>query len=90
MKIKLIFAWYDLWIGAFWDGVKRHLYIFPVQCVGVRIHIPPMHDVCPDCGYMATLQDGGERGTRYECIECNYCGPWLPGTSLPTVDSRRG
>lgn len=35
--IRLIFAWYDLWIGAFWDRNKRRLYIFPVPCIGVVI-----------------------------------------------------
>lgn len=35
VKIKLIFAWYDLWIGAFWDQKKRCLYIFPIPMFGV-------------------------------------------------------
>lgn len=30
MTIKPIFAWYDIWIGTFWDQAKRRLYIFPV------------------------------------------------------------
>lgn len=37
MKIEFIFAWYDLWIGAFWDQHKRCLYIFPVPCFGIKI-----------------------------------------------------
>jgi len=37
MRIKPIFAWYDLWIGAFWDGKKRRLYLFPVPCFGLVI-----------------------------------------------------
>ena len=36
-KVKLIFAWYDLWVGALWDAGKRHLYILPVPCLGVVI-----------------------------------------------------
>jgi hypothetical protein len=35
--IKPIFAWYDLWVGAFWDAAKRRLYIFPVPMFGVVI-----------------------------------------------------
>jgi len=37
MTIKPIFAWYDLWVGAFWDRAKRKLYILPLPCVGVVI-----------------------------------------------------
>jgi hypothetical protein len=37
MSVKLIFAWYDFWIGVFWDRQKRRLYIFPVPCLGVVI-----------------------------------------------------
>lgn len=37
VKIKLIFAWYDLWIGIFWDKNKKHLYIFPIPIVGIKI-----------------------------------------------------
>jgi hypothetical protein len=37
MKIRPLFAWYDLWVGAFWDAGKRRLYILPLPCVGVVI-----------------------------------------------------
>ncbi len=37
MSIKPIFAWYDLWIGAFWDGKNRRLYILPIPCFGIVI-----------------------------------------------------
>ena len=36
-RIRLMFAWYDMWIGAFYDRPRRRLYIFPVPCFGVRI-----------------------------------------------------
>lgn len=35
MTVTLIFAWYDLWVGAFWDSKKRWLYILPLPCVGI-------------------------------------------------------
>lgn len=41
MKFKFIFAWYDLWIGAFWDRKSRQLYIFPFPMFGVLVSFPP-------------------------------------------------
>nr|WP_294897794.1 hypothetical protein [uncultured Pedobacter sp.] len=35
MRIQLLFAWYDLWIGAFWDAKKKWLYILPLPCIGI-------------------------------------------------------
>ena len=37
MRIKPIFAWYDLWIGAFYDRAKRRLYVFPIPCLGFYV-----------------------------------------------------
>jgi len=37
MRIRPIFAWFDLWIGAYWNRGRRRLYIFPVPCFGFYI-----------------------------------------------------
>lgn len=34
MRVRPIFAWYDMWIGAFWDRQKRRLYVLPLPCLG--------------------------------------------------------
>ena len=36
-RIRPIFAWYDLWVGAFWDRRQRKLYVLPLPWVGVVI-----------------------------------------------------
>jgi hypothetical protein len=36
-RTSLVLAWFDLWVGAYWDRDARRLYLFPVPCVGLRI-----------------------------------------------------
>ena len=43
MKVRPIFAWYDPWVGAFWDRTKRRLYILPLPCIGIVIHFNPQN-----------------------------------------------
>ncbi len=48
MKIQLLFAWYDFWIGAFYDKKKNWLYILPFPMIGIIIKFPEKKIIC-DC-----------------------------------------
>lgn len=39
-ECRVIFAWYDLWVGAFYDRKRRVLYILLVPCVGIEWRLP--------------------------------------------------
>ncbi len=41
MKVTFFVAWYDFWIGAFWDTKKKILYICPLPCCVIRIEAKP-------------------------------------------------
>lgn len=35
-SFKLMFAWYDIWVGFFIDKKKKLIYFFPIPMVGIR------------------------------------------------------
>lgn len=81
--IKPIFAWYDLWIGAFIDTQKRILYILPLPMVGVKIRLLPAakfgkENLCRACGWVGAewekdegITPEGYWGDRSFCPECD-------------------
>ena len=48
MRISFFFSWYDFWIGLFYDGKSKILYICPLPCLVFKIEkkysISPLHD----------------------------------------------
>lgn len=36
-RVRFVFAWYDLWVGMYWDRKSRKLYILPLPCIGIVI-----------------------------------------------------
>lgn len=56
-RVKLIFAWFDIWVGLYWDRDKRHLYVFPVPMFGLRLDFRPSPAGCPDCPPLRPLGD---------------------------------
>ena len=37
IRARFLFAWYDFWIGLFWDRAKRRHYVLPIPCCGIVI-----------------------------------------------------
>lgn len=37
MRARLVFAWYDAWVGAYYDRSRQRLYVFPLPCVGFYV-----------------------------------------------------
>jgi hypothetical protein len=35
MTVYLLFAWFDFWVGLYWDRARRRLYVFPVPMFGI-------------------------------------------------------
>lgn len=62
IEFKFIFAWYDLWIGFFWNKKQRKLYIFPLPMVGLVIYFPPQCKACKS--YMFNF---GDEACCYDC-----------------------
>ncbi|MDP2660594.1 MAG: hypothetical protein Q8R28_07685 [Dehalococcoidia bacterium] len=38
-RVKPIFAWYDFWVGLYYDRHNRVLYFMPVPMVGVMVYL---------------------------------------------------
>ncbi len=36
-RARFFFAWYDAWVGVFWDQKKKQIYICPLPCLVVQI-----------------------------------------------------
>lgn len=66
--MRIFFAWYDLWIGVYYDRKARALYICPLPMVVIQIGGQPQqvtqgkhYEVCPECGAWEYRNDIGHK-----------------------------
>jgi hypothetical protein len=43
MHIRLELAWWEFWVGVFWDRRSRTLKVLPVPMIGVAIQFGGLH-----------------------------------------------
>ena len=72
LRIRLIFRWYDFWVGFFWDRTKEVLYFFPIPTLGIMIFSKAPYRYCIWCKQpKAPVDMEGDEACK-EC-EDNYC-----------------
>jgi len=78
MKIRPLFAWYDLWVGVFIDTARRRIYVLPIPCIGIVIDFEFNPITCDRCGKPFKLYSAGETICRKcresRCPGCNGTG----------------
>lgn len=58
--IKPLFAWYDFWVGMYFDRTRRRLYVLPLPCIGFYVQFP-----------IATTITSEEMGWAFKCYDCD-------------------
>jgi hypothetical protein len=38
VRFEIKFAWYDMWVGAFWDRKQKVLYVCPLPMLLIVLH----------------------------------------------------
>lgn len=68
MSVRVSFAWYDLWVGAYIDRKNRVLYVCPLPCVLITVTVPALST---DASNGHVSERAGTAGTQ----------PWPGGIS---------
>lgn len=86
MKFALVFAWYILWVGAYWDRQRRWLYISPIPCFGIVLKFPRKEKPSKRVWVWEGVAeyDGGPSSEQVW-----YYGAWRPASYLSEEDIDR-
>jgi len=75
-RVSAVLAWYDFWVGVYWDRKKRLLYVFPLPMMGFVVNCQTCGKHCHDW-----VEEGGRpcpRGLSNDCSQpvyrCSRCG----------------
>ncbi len=44
MKVRFVFAWYDLWVGVYWDQAHRRLFVMVLPTLGFVVDFGTTND----------------------------------------------
>ena len=69
MRVTPIVAWFDMWVGAYWDSKNRRLYILPLPCIGVVIHCKAPPSAKGEQDALCTML----ANARHEAARLGYC-----------------
>lgn len=76
MKLKLLFAWYDIWIGFFYDKNKNWLYILPIPMFGLIIKLPQKRYYCYLKGTKQLKMRSSKDAKKIHCNEYDLESYW--------------
>lgn len=67
--MKLLFKWFDFYVGFFYDKPKKLLYFFPMPMLGVRFKLHKHAWVWDNVG-----NKRGKLGPFQSAYRCRICG----------------
>lgn len=79
MTVRPVVAWYDLWVGLYWDRKQRRLYVLPLPCLGVVFDFGPPRPACDLCALSLDPDRAWQGCPR---TPCGLCGTQVPDHEL--------